>query len=212
MGTIHINGGNPPTTRHVWNVLVINIDFDSPVPAFIERLREQSAARTSHVMSEDNASVTRESLAQNENVEIGTDVETQTDNASVTRESLAQNVVSNSREAITVDCSECKKREKKQKRYFQLFWSNVHLEISTEKKHQPGRTLSDVIINYRKQVARVKKKKSSGRPRVSEEAVDRARESIVQSPRMSTRVATCKRIIPQKSVQKILRDKCNDRN
>ncbi|GFW47101.1 hypothetical protein TNCV_55541 [Trichonephila clavipes] len=64
MDTFHLNRGNPPRTRNVWNVVVFNVNFDNPFPPLIERHREQKAARrTFRVLSEDNASATNESLA-----------------------------------------------------------------------------------------------------------------------------------------------------
>ncbi|GFW47099.1 hypothetical protein TNCV_55521 [Trichonephila clavipes] len=90
MGTIHLNRGNPPRTRNVWNVVVFNVNFDNPVPPFIERHREQKAARrTFRVMSEDNASVTNESLAPIDNASVTNECLAPIDNASVTNESLA---------------------------------------------------------------------------------------------------------------------------
>ncbi|GFW99548.1 hypothetical protein TNCV_3417811 [Trichonephila clavipes] len=73
--------------------------------------------------------------------------------------------------------------------FFQLLRYYVYLEIATEKEHQLTRVFCDGIINLRKQVACVKR--SSVPPNVSEEAMERVRQSFVRSPRKSTRVATC---------------------
>ncbi|GFY25716.1 hypothetical protein TNCV_3060481 [Trichonephila clavipes] len=42
--------------------------------------------------------------------------------------------------------------------FIKLFRCSEHLEIATEKKHQPARVMCDGIINFRKQVACVKRK------------------------------------------------------
>ena len=91
--------------------------------------------------------------------------------------------------------------------FLQSFQCNVHLESATEKKHQPTRAFCDGINNFRKPVA-CAKKKSSGRPSVSTEAVGTVRESFVRSPRKSTRVAA-HAWMPQTTVWKVLRKKLN---
>ncbi|GFY03365.1 hypothetical protein TNCV_1173231 [Trichonephila clavipes] len=57
---------------------------------------------------------------------------------------------------------------------FQLFRCKRHLEIVTEKKHQPTRAFCDAIINLRKQVPCVERKarptKSLGRSSGEDEA------------------------------------------
>ncbi|GFW47100.1 hypothetical protein TNCV_55531 [Trichonephila clavipes] len=90
MDTIDLNRGNPPRTRNVWNVVVFKLNFDNPVPPFIERHREQKAARrTFRVMSEDNASVTNKSFAPIDNASVTNESLAPIDNASVTNECLA---------------------------------------------------------------------------------------------------------------------------
>ncbi|GFX33605.1 hypothetical protein TNCV_1932721 [Trichonephila clavipes] len=66
--------------------------------------------------------------------------------------------------------------------FFQLFRCNVHvhLEITTKMKQQPTVTSCDGIINLRKPDCFCKKK-SSGRLRVSEEAMEWMSQGFVRS-------------------------------
>ncbi|GFX46215.1 hypothetical protein TNCV_2298641 [Trichonephila clavipes] len=50
----------------------------------------------------------------------------------------------------------------------------------------------------------LRKKKSSNRPSVSEEAMERVKQIFVRSPRMPTKVAACELGMLQKTVWKIL--------
>ncbi|GFV53385.1 hypothetical protein TNCV_4502661 [Trichonephila clavipes] len=51
------------------------------------------------------------------------------------------------------------------------------------------------------------KNKSSSQPSILDESVERTRQSFVRCPRKSTKVATCKLEMPQKTVRKIARKK-----
>ncbi|GFW92208.1 hypothetical protein TNCV_3540941 [Trichonephila clavipes] len=73
-------------------------------------------------------------------------------------------------------------------------------EIATEKKHQPKRAI--VTVSSIKETDSLCKK-MSGRPSDSEEAVERAEQSFVLSPRKSTKIATCEQEMPQTMAWKI---------
>ncbi|GFV02444.1 hypothetical protein TNCV_1023721 [Trichonephila clavipes] len=82
----------------------------------------------------------------------------------------------------------------------------MHIEITTEKKHQTARVFCVGTINLRKQVSYVKGKKATGVKRLGRSSGE-GETKFASSPRKSTRVATCEFGLPQKMVWKISRKK-----
>ncbi|GFX92017.1 hypothetical protein TNCV_5004811 [Trichonephila clavipes] len=78
-----------------------------------------------------------------------------------------------------------------------LFRRNVYLEIATEKETPTNRSILQWLHQFKKTNS-LCKKKSSGRPSVSEEVVETVRQSFIRSPRECTRVAARELEIPKK--------------
>ncbi|GFW27674.1 hypothetical protein TNCV_765561 [Trichonephila clavipes] len=86
----------------------------------------------------------------------------------------------------------------KLKRPLQVTRRNVYLKIATEKETPTNRSILQWLHQFKKTNS-LCKKKSSGRPSVSEEVVERVRQSFIRSPRECTRVAARELEIPKKN-------------
>ncbi|GFX93599.1 hypothetical protein TNCV_1587761 [Trichonephila clavipes] len=73
--------------------------------------------------------------------------------------------------------------------FFRLFRCKVHVELNHYEKNAPtNKSIPRCYHQFKKNLT-VWVKKSSDRPSVSEEAMQRVRQSFVRSPRKCTRVA-----------------------